>query len=198
MLAFLKIVKVRLKMQNKYIYGWIFYGHTMIKNKIKKILSIAFLLLVFAENAYAETFVLNKCWAYIEKNAYGDKVKSFKEFKKIKKIKDYIIKVDTKKKKIVKRYVLPGDKFDPFDPRQKLQSFNIIDTSNNVIVGKNEGYVSFKNPGGYLLIMVDLKNKRAGTWFSEEDQNSIDFHLSCKTYKGSNNSILKSILKMLN
>jgi hypothetical protein len=30
------------------------HGHIMIKNKIKKILSIAFLLLVFAENAFAE------------------------------------------------------------------------------------------------------------------------------------------------
>jgi hypothetical protein len=161
---------------------------------------ILFILITFGWTnlSLAETFVLNKCWAPIEKNAYGDKVKSFKEFKKIKKIKDYIIKVDTKKKKIVKRYMLPGDKFDPFDPRHNSQSFNIIDTSNNVIVGKNEGYVSFKNPGGYLLIKVDLKNKRAGTWFSEEDKNSIDFHLSCKTYKGSNNSILKSILKMLN
>ena len=61
---------------------------------------------------------------------------------------------------IVKRYVLPGDYYDPFDPRLNLMSFDILDISNNKVVGKNEGYLSFKNPGGYLLIIVDLKNKK--------------------------------------
>ena len=72
-------------------------------------------------------FVLNKCWTPIEKNAYGDKVKNFKEFKKNKKIEDYIIKIDTEKMTIVKRYVLPGDYYDPFDPRLNLMSFDILD-----------------------------------------------------------------------
>lgn len=160
---------------------------------------ILFILIAFSWNnlSSAEMFVLNKCWTPIEKNAYGDKVKNFKEFKKNKKIEDYIIKIDTEKMTIVKRYVLPGDYYDPFDPRLNLMSFDILDISNNKVVGKNEGYLSFKNPGGYLLIIVDLKNKKAGTWLSEESPNLIDYHISCKAYKEDILN-LKSILKMLN
>jgi hypothetical protein len=51
---------------------------------MKKLLGIVVLSLLLSGNAYAKIFVLNKCWEPIEKNAYGDKVKNFKEFKKIK------------------------------------------------------------------------------------------------------------------
>lgn len=164
---------------------------------MKNIILIFLFSFLLISNVKAEVFVLNECWAPIEKNAYGDKVKNFKEFKKNKKIEDYIIKIDTEKMTIVKRYVLPGDNYDPFDPRHNLMSFDILDISNNKVVGKNEGYLSFKNPGGYLLIMVDLKNKKAGTWFSEESPNLIDYDISCKAYKEDSLN-LKSILKMLN
>ena len=80
---------------------------------MKKLLGIMVLSLLLSGNAYAKIFVLNKCWEPIEKNAYGDKVKNFKEYKKVQKEKfkntkyvfeDHIIKIDSEKMTIVKRY----------------------------------------------------------------------------------------------
>ena len=55
--------------------------------------------------------VFNKCWQPIEKNAYGDKVKNFKEIKKLENIDDFIVKINTDSNSIIiKNYLLKMEK----------------------------------------------------------------------------------------
>ena len=163
---------------------------------------ILFILIIFGWTnlALAEIFVLNKCWSPIEKNAYGDKVKNFKEFKKIKEIEDHIIKINAEKMTIIKRYVLAGEKdyYDPYHPRVNLIKFKISNFKDNIIVGTNKFKKILKPEDGNRMITVDLNNRKAAIWYSKQNQKTIKFKISCKVYKESDNSTLKSILKMLN
>ena len=163
---------------------------------------ILFILITFSWTnlSSAETFVLNKCWVPIEKNAYGDKVKNFKEFKKIKKIEDHIIKINVEKMTIIKRYVLAGEKdyYDPYHSRVNLINFKITNFKDNIIVGTNKFKKILKPEDGNRMITVDLNSRKAAIWYSKQNQKTIKFNISCKVYKEYDNSILKSILKMLN
>jgi len=180
---------------------------------MKKLLGIVVLGLLLSGNAYAKIFVLNKCWEPIEKNAYGDKVKNFKEFKKIKEIEDHIIKIDSEKMIIVKRYVHDDEKnINPSD-RDRFIEFEIYNFKNNIIKGnvrdrwsleeiinsqkKKDKYQTAKEHHG-KLINVDLNSKKAAIWNSKQDKETIKFDISCKLYEGSDDSILRSILKMIN
>ena len=163
---------------------------------MKKILGIIVLGLLLSGNAYAKIFVLNKCWQPIEKNAYRDKVKNFKEYKKVQKEKfkntkyifeDSIIKIDSEKMTIVKKDIYKEDSW-PFDTIE----FEIVNLKNNMIVGKG------KPPFSKKIINIDLNNKKAAIWNSKQDKKTIKFDISCKLYKGSDDSILRSILKMIN
>jgi len=163
---------------------------------MKKLLGIVVLGLLLGGNAYAKIFVLNKCWEPIEKNAYGDKVKNFKEYKKVQKEKfkntkyvfeDNIIKIDSEKMTIVKKDIYKEDSW-PFDTIE----FEIVNLKNNMIVGKG------KPPFSKKIINIDLNNKKAAIWNSKQDKKTIKFDISCKLYKGSDDSILRSILKMIN
>ena len=162
------------------------------------------LSLLLYGNAYGKIFTLNKCWVPIEKNVYGDKVKNFKEFKKTKEIEDHIIKIDSEKKTIVKRYVLDDKKnIDPFD-QKKIFTYKISNFKNGIINGKFN-YTSVRNSTEELLgyyrdqmITVDLNRRKAAIWNSTKDKKTIKFDISCKLYKGSDDSILRSILKMIN
>ena len=163
---------------------------------MKKLLSIIVLGLLLGGNAYAKIFVLNKCWEPIEKNAFGDKVKNFKEYKKVQKEKfkntkyvfeDNIIKIDSEKMTIVKKDIYKEDSW-PFDTIE----FEIVNLKNNMIVGKG------KPPFSKKIINIDLNNKKAAIWNSKQDKKTIKFDISCKLYKGSDDSMLRSILKMIN
>jgi hypothetical protein len=166
---------------------------------MKKFLGIMILSLLLYGNAYGKIFTLNKCWVPIEKNVYGDKVKNFKEFKITREIEDHIIKIDSEKKTIVKRYVLDDKKdIDPFDQKKNIFTYKISNFKNGIINGKFN-YTSFL---GYYyrdqMITVDLNRRKAAIWNSTKDKKTIKFDISCKLYKGSDDSILRSILKMIN
>lgn len=163
---------------------------------MKKLLGIVVISFMLSVNAYAKIFVLNKCWEPIEKNAYGDKVKNFKEYKKVQKEKfkntkyvfeDNIIKIDSEKMTIVKKDIYKEDSW-PFDTIE----FEIVNLKNNMIVGKG------KPPFSKKIINIDLNNKKAAIWNSKQDKKTIKFDISCKLYKGSDDSIMRSILKMIN
>ena len=126
----------------------------------------------------------------------GDKVKNFKEYKKVQKEKfkntkyvfeDNIIKIDSEKMTIVKKDIYKEDSW-PFDTIE----FEIVNLKNNMIVGKG------KPPFSKKIINIDLNNKKAAIWNSKQDKKTIKFDISCKLYKGSDDSILRSILKMIN
>ena len=147
-------------------------------------------------NAYAQIFVLNKCWEPIEKNAYGDKVKNFKEYKQVQNEKfkntiyvfeDYIIKINSEKMTIVTKDLFKEESW-PFSTME----FEIINFKNNMLVGKG------KPPFSKKIINIDLNNKKAAIWNSKQDKETIKFDISCKLYKGSDDSMLRSILKMIN
>jgi hypothetical protein len=163
---------------------------------MKKLLSILVMSLLFYSNAYAQIFVLNKCWEPIEKNAYGDKVKNFKEYKKVQKenfkntkhvFEDNIIKINSEKMTIVKKHLFKENSW-PFGTME----FQIISLKKNTIVGKG------KPPFSKQIININLNNKKAAIWNSKQDKKNIKFDISCKLYKGSDDSILRSILKMIN
>lgn len=180
---------------------------------MKKLFLTILFTLVLSGNVYAKIFVLNKCWDSIEKNVYGDKVRNFKEFKKIKEIKDHIIKIDSEKKTIVKIYVLDDEQnINPFDHDIFIE-FEIYNFKNNIIKGKvrdkwtlEEIINSQKKKDKYQtaiehrgkLIAVDLNKRKAAIWKPTQNKDTIKFNISCKLYKGSDDSILRSILKMIN
>ena len=167
---------------------------------MKKLLVIIVLGLLWSSSVYAETIVLHKCWEPRIKNAYGDKVKSFKEFAKYlnksRDFKDYIIKIDTDKSPILSRFILSGG-FDPFDPKTEYSNYEIIENRGTLIIGKivpNDLEVYHPNKG--RMIAIDLEKKQAGYWVGNI-KNFKKFYTSCKLHKGGS-STLKSILKKLN
>jgi hypothetical protein len=163
---------------------------------MKKLFLTILFTLVLSGNAYAKMFVLNKCWEPIEKNAYGDKVKNFKEYKQVQNEKfkntiyvfeDYIIKINSEKMTIVTKDLFKEESW-PFSTME----FEIINFKNNMLVGKG------KPPFSKKIINIDLNNKKAAIWNSKQDKETIKFDISCKLYEGSDDSILRSILKMIN
>ena len=107
---------------------------------MKKLFLTILFTLVLSGNAYAKMFVLNKCWEPIEKNAYGDKVKNFKEYKQVQNEKfkntiyvfeDYIIKINSEKMTIVTKDLFKEESW-PFSTME----FEIINFKNNMLVGK--------------------------------------------------------------
>jgi hypothetical protein len=163
---------------------------------MKKLFLTILFTLVLSGNVYAKIFVLNKCWEPIEKNAYGDKVKNFKEYKQVQNEKfkntiyvfeDYIIKINSEKMTIVTKDLFKEESW-PFSTME----FEIINFKNNMLVGKG------KPPFSKKIINIDLNNKKAAIWNSKQDKETIKFNISCKLYKGSDDSILRSILKMIN
>jgi hypothetical protein len=163
---------------------------------MKKLFLTILFTLVLSGNAYAKMFVLNKCWEPIEKNAYGDKVKNFKEYKQVQNEKfkntiyvfeDYIIKINSEKMTIVTKDLFKEESW-PFSTME----FEIINFKNNMLVGKG------KPPFSKKIINIDLNNKKAAIWNTKQDKETIKFDISCKLYEGSDDSILRSILKMIN
>jgi hypothetical protein len=163
---------------------------------MKKLFLTILFTLVLSGNVYAKIFVLNKCWEPIEKNAYGDKVKNFKEYKQVQNEKfkntiyvfeDYIIKINSEKMTIVTKDLFKEESW-PFSTME----FEIINFKNNMLVGKG------KPPFSKKIINIDLNNKKAAIWNSKQDKETIKFDISCKLYEGSDDSILRSILKMIN
>ena len=163
---------------------------------MKKFFLTILFTLVLSGNVYAKIFVLNKCWEPIEKNAYGDKVKNFKEYKQVQNEKfkntiyvfeDYIIKINSEKMTIVTKDLFKEESW-PFSTME----FEIINFKNNMLVGKG------KPPFSKKIINIDLNNKKAAIWNSKQDKETIKFDISCKLYEGSDDSILRSILKMIN
>lgn len=163
---------------------------------MKKLFLTILFTLVLSGNAYAKMFVLNKCWEPIEKNAYGDKVKNFKEYKQVQNEKfkntiyvfeDYIIKINSEKMTIVTKDLFKEESW----PFSKME-FEIINFKNNMLVGKG------KPPFSKKIININLNNKKAAIWNSKQDKETIKFDISCKLYEGSDDSILRSILKMIN
>ena len=112
-----------------------------------KLLVIIVLGLLWSGSVYAETIVFHKCWEPRIKNAYGDKVKSFKEFSKYlnksRDFKDYIIKIDTDKSSILSRFILSNG-FDPIDPKTGLPM-------RGPTIGLGEYVVHLRNPTFQLL-----------------------------------------------
>ena len=163
---------------------------------MKKLFLTILFTLVLSGNAYAKMFVLNKCWEPIEKNAYGDKVKNFKEYKQVQNEKfkntiyvfeDYIIKINSEKMTIVTKDLFKEESW-PFSTME----FEIINFKNNMLVGKG------KPPFSKKIININLNNKKAAIWNSKQDKKNIKFDISCKLYEGSDDSTLRSILKMIN
>ena len=163
---------------------------------MKKFFLTILFTLVLSGNVYAKIFVLNKCWEPVEKNAYGDKVKNFKEYKQVQNEKfkntiyvfeDYIIKINSEKMTIVTKDLFKEESW-PFSTME----FEIINFKNNMLVGKG------KPPFSKKIINIDLNNKKAAIWNSKQDKETIKFDISCKLYEGSDDSILRSILKMIN
>jgi hypothetical protein len=163
---------------------------------MKKLFLTILFTLVLSGNAYAKMFVLNKCWEPIEKNAYGDKVKNFKEYKQVQNEKfkntiyvfeDYIIKINSEKMTIVTKDLFKEESW-PFSTME----FEIINFKNNMLVGKG------KPPFSKQIININLNNKKAAIWNSKQDKKDIKFDISCKLYEGSDDSTLRSILKMIN
>ena len=163
---------------------------------MKKLFLTILFTLVLSGNVYAKIFVLNKCWEPIEKNAYGDKVKNFKEYKQVQNEKfkntiyvfeDYIIKINSEKMTIVTKDLFKEESW-PFSTME----FEIINFKNNMLVGKG------KPPFSKKIINIDLNNKKAAIWNTKQDKETIKFDISCKLYEGSDDSILRSILKMIN
>jgi hypothetical protein len=156
-----------------------------------KLLVIIVLGLLWSGSVYAETIVFHKCWEPRIKNAYGDKVKSFKEFSKYlnksRDFKDYIIKIDTDKSSILSRFILSNG-FDPIDPKTEYSNYVIVENRGTFIIGKK---VYHPNKG--RMIAIDLEKKQAGYWVGNI-KNFKKFYTSCKLYKGGS-SILESILK---
>jgi hypothetical protein len=70
--------------------------------------------------------------------------------------------------------------------------FEIINFKNNMLVGKG------KPPFSKQIININLNNKKAAIWNSKQDKKNIKFDISCKLYEGSDDSTLRSILKMIN
>lgn len=171
---------------------------------MKRLLGILILSLLLYGNAYGKIFTLNRCWAPIEKNVYGDKVKNFKEFKKTKEIEDHIIKIDSEKKTIIKRYVLDDKKNIDTSDHNEILTYKISNFKNGIINGKFN-YTSEPNTlraiTGYYnnqMITIDLNRREAAIWNPKQDKKTIKFDISCKLYKGSDDSMLRSILKMIN
>ena len=85
----------------------------------KKSITLIILCWLYSESVFAETIVLHKCWTPIVKNAYGDKIKNFKEYSKYQKktfsrakFQDYIIKVNIENSKIESQLLYESD--DPY------------------------------------------------------------------------------------
>ena len=100
---------------------------------------------------------------------------------------DYIIKINSEKMTIVTKDLFKEESW-PFSTME----FEIINFKNNMLVGKG------KPPFSKKIINIDLNNKKAAIWNSKQDKETIKFDISCKLYEGSDDSILRSILKMIN
>ena len=158
---------------------------------MKKLFLILVLGLLWGGSAYAETIVLHKCWEPRTKNAYGDKVKSFKEFAKYlnksRDFKDYIIKIDTDNSSILSRFILSSDVFNPFDQKTEYSSYTIVENKGTFIIGQKD-----YNPNKGRMIAIDLEKKQAGYWVGNI-KNFKKFYTSCKLYKGGSGTF-KNIL----
>ena len=163
----------------------------------KKFIALIILCWLYSESVLAETIVLHKCWTPIVKNAYGDKIKNFKEYSKYQKktfsrakFQDYIIKVNIENSKIESQLLYESD--DPFitSSMGNYSRYEITEKDEYLFLGKK---VNTPNKG--RMIAVDVDKKKAGTWTG--DIKNFKFTVNCKMYKSSN-SILKSILKKIN
>ena len=122
--------------------------------------------------------------------------KNFKEYKQVQNEKfkntiyvfeDYIIKINSEKMTIVTKDLFKEESW-PFSTME----FEIINFKNNMLVGKG------KPPFSKQIININLNNKKAAIWNSKQDKKNIKFDISCKLYEGSDDSTLRSILKMIN
>ena len=168
---------------------------------MKKLVSIFVFIFLWSSVSIAETIVFNKCWEPIEKNAYGDKVKNFKEFKKLKNIDDFIVKINTDSNSIVIKNVIDRDGFDPFDPRLKTTEYKINYLTKDIAVGYRIKYAEGTYTKGInrnLNVTVDLNKHKLYFWTKKKPKEFYS-KISCKLYKGTNSgSFLHKILKMLN
>lgn len=197
MLAFLKIVEVRLKTQNN------------------RILFFIIILLGWANILSAEMIVLKNCFEK-ELDAYGKPI-DFNQYKEnINKelatekeepdFIDWVIRVDTKKKEIVDQTVYGSD---PVLPNQ----YKILEKVNNTFIGVHDnkkshnsyifqkslrfniGYQDVEKKFGELFMYVDLDKSNAKVIFANNIKKAIfESEIECS---GMGNSTLKSILKLL-
>ena len=97
--------------------------------------------------------------------------------------------------------------------RDRFIEFEIYNFKNDIIKGKvrdswdlEEIINSQKKKDKYQtaiehhgkLINVDLNSRKVAIWNPTQDKETIKLDISCKLYKGSDDSILRSILKMIN
>ena len=197
MLAFLKIVEVRLKTQNN------------------RILFFTIILLGWANILSAEMIVLKNCFEK-ELDAYGKPI-DFNQYKEnINKelatekeepdFIDWVIRVDTKKKEIIDQTVYDSD---PVLPNQ----YKILAKENNTFIGVHDnkkshnsyifqkslrfniGYQDVEKKFGELFMYVDLDKSNAKVIFANNIKKAIfESEIECS---GMRNSTLKSILKLL-
>ena len=197
MLAFLKTVEVRLKMQNN------------------RILFFTIILLGWANILSAEMIVLKNCFEK-ELDAYGKPI-DFNQYKEnINKelvsekeepdFVDWVIRVDTKKKEIINQNVYGADPVVP-------EEYKILEKVNNTFIGVHDnkkshnsyiyqksrqfniGYQDVEKKFGELFMYVDLDKSNAKVIFANNIKKAIfESEIECS---GMGNSTLKSILKLL-
>jgi hypothetical protein len=197
MLVFLKIVEVRLKMQNN------------------RILFFIIILLGWANILSAEMIVLKNCFEK-ELDAYGKPI-DFNQYKENTNKElatekeepdfiDWVIRVDTKKKEIIDQTVYGSD---PVLPNQ----YKILAKENNTFIGVHDnkkshnryifqkslrfniGYQDVEKKFGELFMYVDLDKSNAKVIFANNIKKAIfESEIECS---GMGNSTLKSILKLL-
>ena len=197
MLAFLKTVEVRLKMQNN------------------RILFFTIILLGWANILSAEMIVLKNCFEK-ELDAYGKPI-DFNQYKEnINKelvsekeepdFVDWVIRVDTKKKEILDQNVYSTD-------HVVTGEYKILEKVNNTFIGVHDnkkshnsyiyqksrqfniGYQDVEKKLGELFMYVDLDKSNAKVIFANNIKKAIfESEIECS---GMGNSTLKSILKLL-
>ena len=197
MLAFLKTVEVRLKMQNN------------------RILFFTIILLGWANILSAEMIVLKNCFEK-ELDAYGKPI-DFNQYKEnINKelvrqkeepdFVDWVIRVDTKKKEILDQNVYSTD-------HVVTGEYKILEKVNNTFIGVHDnkkshnsyiyqksrqfniGYQDVEKKFGELFMYVDLDKSNAKVIFANNIKKAI-FESEIECF-GMGNSTLKSILKLL-
>jgi len=197
MLAFLKTVEVRLKMQNN------------------RILFFTIILLGWANILSAEMIVLKNCFEK-ELDAYGKPI-DFNQYKEnINKelvsekeepdFVDWVIRVDTKKKEILDQNVYSTD-------HVVTGEYKILEKVNNTFIGVHDnkksynsyiyrmsrrfniGYQDVEKKLGELFMYVDLDKSNAKVIFANNIKKAI-FESEIECF-GMGNSTLKSILKLL-